>query len=569
MEEKYGKSNEPVGDESSSDSEEEDDEGILASTAIDKEINATLQAIRTKDPRVYDDKSTFYTNLDDEAESSNIESADKPMYLSDYHRKNLLESNGHEQEMGSEPVTYTKAQDDLKSSIVREMHAAARNIESDPEESDDEDHGAFLKPKHSSINGAAPAQRNDRKHPNVDVGVADKDPELFLSNFMAARAWVPSANSQIRPFESDDDEEEQRAEAFEAAYNLRFEDPKGSNEKLMSHARDTAAKFSVRREDTNSRRKVRDAERAKREAAKKEREDAKARIRKLKIDETEERIRQIREAAGFQAKDLGEEDWAAFLDEGWDDDRWKAEMQKKFGEAYYAVQDVDVDFVASGTRTNKVKKPKWNDDINIRDLVPDFDDDEQLEKPPFSLSDDSDHGTAINHEGAYGAGNHKGHKKLKKAKMKEREESKRDARKERRKVEQLVDEKLKLDLALADTRYRRPGQFRYRETSPSAYGLTAHDILMASDSQLNQYAGLKKMAAFRDAEKKRRDKKRFGKKARLREWRKETFGSESGPPMSFADLVGEGKASTPTVNGSGVDSSPNKKRKRSKKNNAV
>jgi protein KRI1 len=67
--------------------------------------------------------------------------------------------------------------------------------------------------------------------------------------------------------------------------------------------------------------------------------------------------------------------------------------------------------------------------------------------------------------------------------------------------------------------------------------LTARDILMAPDSSLNQFAGLKKMASFRDAEKKRKDKKHLGKKARLRQWRKETFGNEDGPEIVSADSV--------------------------------
>ena len=62
---------------------------------------------------------------------------------------------------------------------------------------------------------------------------------------MSAKAWVPNDNSKFQPFESNDEEEDRRAEAFEEAYNLRFEDSKASNEKLMSHARDTIAKYSV------------------------------------------------------------------------------------------------------------------------------------------------------------------------------------------------------------------------------------------------------------------------------------------------------------------------------------
>lgn len=73
--------------------------------------------------------------------------------------------------------------------------------------------------------------------------------------------------------------------------------------------------------------------------------------------------------------------------------------------------------------------------------------------------------------------------------------------------------------------------FRYRETTPEAYGLTPLDILTATDQDLNTFVGLKKLASFREPDKKKKDKKRYGKKKRLREWRKEVFGDEKGISM--------------------------------------
>lgn len=62
--------------------------------------------------------------------------------------------------------------------------------------------------------------------------------------------------------------------------------------------------------------------------------------------------------------------------------------------------------------------------------------------------------------------------------------------------------------------------------------MTAADILMASDAQLNQYAGLKKLASFRTPDQKSKDKRRLGQKSRLRQWRKEAFGNVHGPEIS-------------------------------------
>lgn len=46
------------------------------------------------------------------------------------------------------------------------------------------------------------------------------------------------------------------------------------------------------------------------------------------------------------------------------------------------------------------------------------------------------------------------------------------------------------------------------------------EILTASDAQLNEFVGLKKLAPYRAPEVKEADKRKYGKKKRLREWRK-------------------------------------------------
>jgi protein KRI1 len=122
-----------------------------------------------------------------------------------------------------------------------------------------------------------------------------------------------------------------------------------------------------------------------------------------------------------------------------------------------------------------------------------------------------------------------------------------------------VDSKMALDIP---TKSKQPTRFRYRETSPTSFGLTAADILMAPDTSLNQFAGLKKMASFRDLDKKRKDKKHLGKKARLRQWRKETFGNENGPEIIINTDANEGDDG-----GGGVDivDGGRKKKKRSRK----
>ncbi|KAF7544611.1 hypothetical protein G7Z17_g9822 [Cylindrodendrum hubeiense] len=549
-EEKYKKGGKGDDDDDDSSSDEsEDEDGFLATEDLDAQISATLQAIRNKDPKVYDKEVTFYKDSDKaKAAADNKDKKDKPIYLRDYHREKLLAGDvGDFDDEDDAPQNYYQEQDALKKSIMTEINAATAGDGSDDEE---EDEGGFIKRKEqakSDPKGVHPSRKAALKVTELDVTNADKNPENFLSNFMTARAWVPPDGSNWKAFESDEGEGDDRADEFEQAYNLRFEDPDKSNEVLRTYARDLAASKSVRREEKNSRKRQRELEREQKEAAKQERRDEKARLRKTKLNEAEEKLRKIKQAVGSVGKELKDEDWIKFLDEAWDDDKWEEEMLKRFGDDYYAqaddgmrVSDDDEDDDSNGKK-KRPKKPKWEDDIDINDIVSDFEED--AEKPKISLSDvegddaDEDEDNEAEDEDAPPS------KKRKTADHKRnRQETQKKARQERSKLEALVDSKLELtNHALLNQPNHTP--FRYRETSPQSFGMTPRDILLApSDQVLNEFAGLKKFATFRDEEKKRRDRKTLGKKARLRQWRRGIFGAEferTGPTYGFERVIDE------------------------------
>ncbi|KAK0113139.1 KRRI-Interacting protein 1 [Cadophora gregata] len=547
-------------DSESSDDEEEDDEGILATEELDAQISDALNAIRSKDPRVYKTDATFYTPIEEYIDVAAPEGPEtkkqKPMYLGDYHRENLLKGHleGEEKEAHA-PQTFAQEQADLKKMIVKSMHDAAAD---DPDDEANED-GEFLVPKSKSrlINEAVHPSRVENVNIDLDIASAEKNPETFLSNFMAARAWVPSDGARFQPLESDDEEEDERAEKFEEAYNLRFEDSQGSNEVLKSYARDIIAAKSVRREEPSGRKKQRDVMREKVEASKKEREAERAQLRRLKIEEAEEKLKKIKKAAGIRGKTLRGEEWADFLDNCWDDEMWESEMNKRFGEEYYAEleakSDDEYDEAEAKRGKRKVRKPKWDDDIDIKDIIPEFDEDSSR-KVEFALSESESSGR----EGDSTLSR----PKASKDRQHEKQAKKKATRLERKKLEELVDSKMGFDIT---TNSNQPTLFRYRDTSPTTFGLTARDILMAPDASLNEFAGLKKMATFRDAEKKRKDKKKLGKKARLRQWRKETFGNENGPEI----ILNNGEPQVEADDDADVLEMGRKKKKRSRKSKTV
>jgi len=561
LQEKYG----PGGggaqeSESSSEDESEDDEAALATEDLDAEISATLQAIKNKDPRIYDKDAVFYKPFDPTAEPKKKE--EKPMFLRDYHRERYLSGDvGADDDSAaaaSVPRTYVQEQDDMKKSILSEIKAAAAAADDEEEWSDDD---AFIKPvkkdEAPAEGGIHPSRVANIDLKDLDVANADKNPEDYLSKFMAAKAWAPEgAGSKWQAFESDDGEDaDDMADEFEHAYNMRFEDPTKSNEFLKTYSRNMAAARSARKEELTGRKKLRALEKEKKEAEKKEREAERARLRRLKIEEASDRLAKIKQAAGMSGKALTDEEWMKFLDDAWEDDKWEEEMRKRFGEDYYAEadnlsMDENEDEEEDGaSKKKKPKKPKWDDDIDINDIIPDFED--ETAKPTITLSDEEE---AQEPQDASGSDSDsdtsRPAKKRKTAKdlKNDRIAAKRQARADLAKIEALVDTKMELDNPRALKSKSQSGGFRYRETSPTSFGLTARDILLApSDAALNEFAGLKKLASFRDAEKKRKDKKRLGKKARLREWRRDTFGrqyEQTGPTFGFETLLGgEGEKS--------------------------
>lgn len=550
--------NDDEDDDSSSD-ETEDEDGFLATEDLDAQISATLQAIRNKDPRVYDKDVNFFQETDGSSAPVEKQKKEKPVFLRDYHREKILRGDvGASDDEDEAPRTYAQEQDALKKSFLTEVDAAKSGETSDSDSDDD----GFMKrkaPEKTDANGIHPSRAPTVKATELNVADADKNPENFLSNFLAARAWVAEGGSKWEAFESDEGEDDDKADEFEQAYNMRFEDPEKSNEVLKSYARDITAARSVRREDKSGRKRRRDLEREKKDEEKQERREEKARLRKLKLEEAEQKLKKIKQTAGATGAKLTDEEWISFLNDAWDDDKWEEEMQKRFGDDYYAmddgapVSDDEKDDKAATHKKKKPKKPKWDDDIDIKDIIPDFKDDE--DKPDIVLSDVEAQDKA-DEDGAQDEGDEddeddedRPSKKRKTAGHKRaRMEAQKKSRQERTKLEALVDSKLELtnhDLLAGNKGPNGGVAFRYRETSPQSFGMTARDILLApSDQVLNEFAGLKKLATFRDAEKKRRDKKRLGKKARLRQWRRDVFGAEferTGPTYGFERVAAEGE----------------------------
>ena len=97
----------------------------------------------------------------------------------------------------------------------------------------------------------------------------------------------------------------------------------------MTYARDAVASTTVRRDDKTGRKKAREMARAKREAEKREKEQDLARLRKLKVEDMENKVKQIRQIGGLSGRDFKIEECKDVLEADWSDEQWDAEMQSE------------------------------------------------------------------------------------------------------------------------------------------------------------------------------------------------------------------------------------------------
>ncbi|ORY83740.1 KRI1-like family C-terminal-domain-containing protein [Protomyces lactucae-debilis] len=457
-----------------SDSETEDSDGELNTPQIDATILKVLSKIRRKDADVYKSDVQFFDEPTESASKSKTKEA-KPVTIADLHRQTLLTGQGNAEHDGQdsddEIPTHVQEQAELRAAFrTKEGQADSddevlvrRKKTSDEVEEEDKAYKDFLAEQLAESGDADVLQKLD--------GSDAEEGEAFLMDYVLNRGWLDK-DAQKRPdysnlvgdeSESESDFEE-KAEQFETAYNFRYEEP-GALE-LASHPRDVP---SLRRKE-EKRKKERESKLAKQSKQKTEREEELNRLRNLKRQDLEDKIAQIEQVTGTKM-DFALED----LEADFDADDWDKRLMSKFDEAYYNEKDAE--------------KPTWDDDIELDDL---------------GIAEDEDAVQADVEEDP--------------APKKQQTLTHRERRERAAKIDTLVDKAIGPVNPLGDGTV-----FKYRKTAPETFGLSIEDILFADDKDLNEFAGLKKLAAFRDQEKRERDHKKLGAKKRVKRFQKQLW----------------------------------------------
>ena len=498
--------------DSSSSSEEEDDYGDLITEDIEQGINSVLEAIKNNDTsKLLDPKVKFFKDENEQDETGQKVKSQKPIYLKDYHRMNILSGDAlksddelDQMETVDGQKSFVVQQRDERNKLLDEIKNAMDN--SNSEDEDDNDDG-FLKKK-------VVKQNDNNNGTNTNNQLSYENDEQFLKDFLAQQAWIPKEGDKVIELDatgqSDDENFNNAVEDFENAYNFRYEDPNSAE--IISYARNQA---TLRRSKTSSRRRKREEEKVVKDKIKKEKESKIQKKKTKKINKLTDVLEQLQKEFGAKIEShLVDKITKTLMNSDYKENEWDNVIAELFNDEFY---------------NNDSEKPTWNDNDEMGD--------------DYHLDDDEDEDANIGDENVEDEKEDNVDNKTTDKKYKK--ELKNTAKREKKKLAEMVENAVEANkLAIIDevendelnergrSRDRDDSdnvKFRYREVSPESFGLTTREIFAADDADLNEYISLKKFAPYRSKELRNKDKRKVTKAKRIKEWRKKTFNDENGP----------------------------------------
>lgn len=486
--------------EESSSSSEEDEYGDLITEDIEEGLEKVLNTVREDPKKLLDPNVKFFNDPEDVSSAPQSTKKEKPLYLKDYHRMNLLGGGYKDDDQDnfeprfSESINNTaENENEEKKKLIADIHGQFDEGEEKTDQNED-----LFKVKEKQV------ARDDAKFELPDP---QGDKNAFLDAYLEKQAWIPKNGEGSIQLDQIDHEDEDgfldAADNFENAYNFRYEDPNSAE--IVSYARNQA---TVRRASTNSRKRQRERKQKEKLEAKNLKDEELSKKKRTKVTRVMDRLAEIKEALGGEVNEdtiekvFGE----SLLNDDFDDNEWDKKMSQIFDEQYYSTQD-----------STPISKPEWiEQDGPVADAG--------SEKDQKATESDA-LGKTMETEGE----EEQPRKKSKKEKVEEKKTLKKEKEDLKKRAQHIVDSNaFKLYEEVEDERGRKEEKddnlpFKYREVSPETFGLTMRDILVADDKLLNQYVGMKKLAPYRPREQVKKDKRKYGKKKRLKQWRKDTF----------------------------------------------
>jgi protein KRI1 len=525
-----------------SESESSDDE-ILKNynPKSDKDFFDVIIKVKNKDPIIKEKDVKFFESDDSSKDESGDEKSEskekkkerKAKYLKDVVAEHLIEEGadfGGEEEETNRKVkgisksskgrkdmslnreetdfvnkdgkkTYGDEQEDL----IREFREAEKEALGDGEEGD----FLILKEKAGEDKEDSVDTELEKKLDEYFGGDAESNENSrFLRNYFRNKMWLDNKGENLNIEEEDLQElsEDEMEIDMQEEYEHRFQENPG--DRVLGHARKVEG--SVRKK-TNTRKEQRKSKEERMAIAQKEREEELKHLKNVKKQEIQEKVKKIMKTAGIDDDDIIPLS-AAELEEEFDPEEYDRMMKKAFDEKYYNAEDADPEFCSDD---EDMEKPDFEKEDELLGLPKGWDDEsgsdggflaareKALKEKIENTSDDDDDLMEEENE-------------------KEEIPEEGSSRKRKRKVallekarQAMMDEYYKLDFE--DTIGDLKTRFKYTKTKPSKFGISAPEILLMDDKELNQYISLKKLAPYQEEEWKLSKKKRYELKMRAKE----------------------------------------------------
>ncbi|XP_046617200.1 protein KRI1 homolog [Neodiprion virginianus] len=576
-------------DEDSSTSEEEDEDGKELTEAFEKNFYKTLACLKNKDPRIYDEKVTFFDDieqLEDTSKATIKEKAkNKPLFLRDYERKVMLERDGKFSDSEDEDTLQQENNQPLAPTYVKEQLKLKESFKKILEEDEDDETADLLKPKTKSAEDEKKeeeAYKEWLKGQHTEIDGVDKkelkplrdfwtDPKLdqnekFLRDYILNKKFLDQDFNDFNPEYdlvvhdsdenlSEDEKNIEIQEEFEHKYNFRFEEP--DQEFIKRYPR--TLENSMRRKDTRRAEKRVELKKRKEEEAIRKREELKQ-LKALKRKEIEEKIEKLKEITGNDDIHFNEID----LDGDFDPAEHDRKMQAMFSDEFYAGPEGDL----------KPEFPDIDEELDIETTWDKYDPKQEevipetkrnngphCDDPDFNMDADYDPTKTLQEELIDSSRKKKRRRRNKLAVAVAKEKPTFDPT-GNPSYQAYLDQYYALDYE--DMIGDQPCRFKYRNVVANDYGLTIDEIIMADDKELNKWCSLKKALQYRPEYLELNDVTSYQQKARNEALKKKIFKSIYGPKEAA-----EGTKPNPGTSNQQNQEVPKKKRKRSKRKNVA